>query len=75
MEPFPNVSKLISMADKIKLLKAYCFHCHIDAYFSLRIAHNNDTALIGAGDAYKPACRNCHIYFSEKKRNFKSNYK
>ena len=26
MEPFPNVSKLISKADKIKLLKAYCFH-------------------------------------------------
>ena len=68
MEPFSNVSKLISKADKIKLLKAYCFHCHIDAYFSLRIAHNNDTAIIGAGDAYKPACRNCHIYFSEKEK-------
>ena len=68
MEPFPNVSKLISKADKIKLLKAYCFHCHIDAYFSLRITHNNDTALIENGDAYKPACRNCHIYFSEKEK-------
>ena len=67
MDPFPNVSKLISKADKIKLLKAYCFHCHKDAYFSLRIVQNNDTVLIGAGDVYKPACRNCHIYFSKQR--------
>ena len=37
MEPFPIISKLISKCDKIKLLKAYCFHCHQDAKFSLRI--------------------------------------
>ena len=67
MDPFPNVSKLISKADKIKLLKAYCFHCYKDAYFSLRVVQNNDTILIGAGEAYKPACRNCHIYFSKQR--------
>ena len=64
MEPFPVISKIISKADKIKLLKAYCFNCHKDAKFSLRIVQSNETVLIGAGEAYKPACRECHKYFS-----------
>ena len=64
MEPFPVISKIISKADKIKLLKAYCFNCHKDAAFSLRIVQSNETVLIGAGEAYKPACRECHKYFS-----------
>ena len=38
----------------------------------MRIAHNKDTALIGAGDIYKPVCRNCHIYFSEKEKGILS---
>ena len=64
MKPFPVISKIISKADKIKLLKAYCFNCHKDAKFSLRIVQSNETVLIGAGEAYKPACRECHKYFS-----------
>ena len=64
MEPFPVISRIISKADKIKLLKAYCFNCHKDAKFSLRIVQSNETVLIGAGEAYKPACRECHKYFS-----------
>ena len=67
MEPFPVIAKIIPKADKIKLLKAYCFNCHRDAKFSLRIVQNNDTVLIGAGEAYKPACRECHKYFSEER--------
>ena len=64
MEPFPVISRIISKADKIKLLKAYCFNCHKDAKFSVRIVQSNETVLIGAGEAYKPACRKCHKYFS-----------
>ena len=64
MEPFPVISRIISKANKIKLLKAYCFNCHKDAKFSLRIVQSNETVLIGAGEAYKPACRECHKYFS-----------
>ena len=64
MEPFPVIAKIIPKADKIKLLKAYCFNCHKDAKFSLRIVQSNETVLIGAGEAYKPACRECHIHFS-----------
>ena len=67
MEPFPVVAKLISKVDKIKLLKAYCFNCHKDAKFTLRIVQSNETVLIGAGEAYKPACRECHIYFSKER--------
>ena len=67
MEPFPVISRIISKADKIKLLKAYCFNCHNDAKFSLRIVQSNETVLIGAGEAYKPACRDCHIFFSKQR--------
>ena len=73
MEPFPVISQLISKADKIKLMKAYCFNCHNDANFSLRIEESNETVLIGAGEAYKPACRDCHKYFSEQREKGKLN--
>ena len=53
MEPFPVIQRIIAKADKIKLLKAYCFNCHKDAKFSLRIVQSNETVLIGAGEAYK----------------------
>ena len=67
MEPFPVISKIISKADKIKLLKAYCFNCHKDAEFSLRIVQSNELVLIGAGESYQPACRECHKYFSAER--------
>ena len=67
MEPFPVIQRIISKSDKIKLLKAYCFNCHKDAKFSLRIVQSNETVLIGAGEAYKPACRECHVFFSKQR--------
>ena len=42
MEPFPVISKIISKANKIKLLKAYCFNRHKDDTFSLRIVQSNE---------------------------------
>ena len=67
MEPFPVVSRIISKCNKIKLLKAYCFNCHKNAYFSLRIIKNNETVLNGVGETYKPACGECHKFFSMEK--------
>ena len=67
MEPFPVIARIIPKADKIKLLKAYCFNCHRDARFSLRIVQSNEKVLIGSGESYKPACRECHKYFSEQR--------
>ena len=67
MEPFPVIARIIPKADKIKLLKAYCFNCHRDARFSLRIVQSNEKVLIGSGESYKPACRECHKYFTEQR--------
>ena len=67
MEPFPVIQRIIAKADKIKLLKAYCFNCHKDAKFSLRIVQSNETVLIGAGESYKPACKECHVFFSKQR--------
>ena len=63
MEPFPVIARIVSKAYKIKLLKDYCFNCHKDAKFSLSIGQINETVLIGAGEAYKSACREFHKYF------------
>ena len=60
LEPFENVSKLISKADKIKLLKAYCYFCHKRAGFSLRTVRNDKEILIGASDMYRPVCKACY---------------
>ena len=67
MNSFLVIAKLIPKADKIKLLKAYFFNCHKDANYSLRIVQSNDTVLIGADEAYKPACRECHVFFSKER--------
>ena len=72
MEPFENVSKLISKADKIKLLKAYCYFCHKRAGFTLRTVQCDQEILIGAADMYRPACKACHYknnLIQEKKIN------
>lgn len=72
MEPFDNVSKLISKADKIKLLKAYCYFCHKRAGFTLRTVQCDQEILIGAADMYRPACKACHYknnLIQEKKIN------
>ena len=67
MEPFPVIQRIIAKADKIKLLKAYCFNCHKDAKFSFRIVQSNETVLIGAGESNNPACRECHVFFSKQR--------
>ena len=68
-EPFPVIANLIPKVDKIKLLNAYCFNCHKCAKYSLRIVASNEKILIGAGEAYKPACRKCFKYFSNVRNN------
>lgn len=61
MEPFPNVAQLISKADKIKLMKAYCYFCQKQAGFTLRIVKSDKTILIGGEEMYKPVCKACHF--------------
>lgn len=59
MEPFGNVAKLISKADKVKLLKAYCYFCHKGAGFTLRTIRSDEEILIGAAESYRPTCKKC----------------
>ena len=68
MEPIPVITRIISKADKIILLKAYCFNCHTAAKFSVCIVQSNETVLIGVGEAYKSACREFHKYSSLEKK-------
>jgi thymidine kinase len=70
MEPFETVSKLISKADKIKLMKAYCFYCQRTAGFSLRTVCSDQEILIGAGEAYRPVCKKCYYKYSNIKHDF-----
>jgi thymidine kinase len=60
MKPFNNVSELISKADKIKLMKAFCFYCHKLAGFTMRTIKSNELFLIGAGESYRPVCKSCY---------------
>ena len=69
MKPFPNVAELISKADKIKLMKAYCFYCHKVAGFSLRTVNSNETILIGASEAYRPVCKACYYQYMNHKKS------
>ena len=75
MKPFPVISRLISKCDKIKLLKAYCFHCHKDSKFTFLFALCNENVLNESREIYKPACRECHAFFSKEreKGNFNIN--
>ena len=68
MKPFPNVSELISKADKIKLMKAYCFYCQKVAGFSLRTVDSKETFLIGASEAYRPVCKSCYYKYMNLKK-------
>ena len=60
MKPFNNVSELISKADKIKLMKAFCFYCHKLAGFTMRTIKSDELFLIGAGESYRPVCKSCY---------------
>lgn len=61
MEPFDNIAKLISKADKVKLLKAYCYYCQKSAGFTLRTIRDDSIFLVGAAEAYRPVCKKCHF--------------
>jgi len=59
MEPFPNISRLISKADKIIHLKSVCDYCGGKAGFTLRTTQDSDDLIVGGAEMYKPACRKC----------------
>ena len=61
-EPFPQISRLYPLADKITKLNAICLRCsnigiQNDASFSLRTVNSMDKHLVGGKDSYEAVCR------------------
>ncbi len=60
LEPFENISALISKCDHIQHLTALCMDCGNPASFTERSVKNEEQTLVGTDDIYKPKCRKCH---------------
>jgi thymidine kinase len=58
-EPFPEISRLISCAEKIVYLNAICTICFKSASFSKRLIESTERELIGGSEAYEARCRKC----------------
>jgi thymidine kinase len=61
MEPFENMSKLISIADEVVFCRSVCVSCTDDASFTLRTSNSEELVSIGGADTYKPVCRRCFV--------------
>jgi thymidine kinase len=59
MEPFHNMSNVISRSDKIVQLVSICQVCYNDAPFTKRISNEEEVNVVGGSDKYSPRCRKC----------------
>jgi thymidine kinase len=59
LEPFPNMSEVISRSDKIIHLTSICQLCGDDAPFTKRISNEVEVNIVGGIDKYVPRCRKC----------------
>jgi thymidine kinase len=60
-KPFYNISKLISIADKVDVLDSKCCYCNNKGIFTLRKSSKHKKILVGDDKIYKPVCRNHYI--------------
>ena len=72
-EPFPQISQLYPLADKVTKLNAICLRCsnkgiQNDASFSLRTVNSMDKHFVGGKDSYEAVCR-YHYLDGIKMRN------
>lgn len=58
-EPWPQVARLISKADKTEILYAKCTICGNSASNSKRLVKSTAINLIGGAETYAARCRNC----------------
>jgi len=65
MKPICHINELISFADKVDVLTAYCHFCEacVEAPFTLKMGGSSSVVEVGA-DMYKPVCRKHHIEYS-----------
>ena len=61
-EPFPNMSQLISRADKVDFLNSVCMNCNMEgASFTKRLSDEKDEVVIGGMGKYLAVCRQCYF--------------
>ena len=58
-EPFSNMTRLYSKADKVISLHAVCSICFEKACFTKRLSTSNEQVLIGGTELYAARCRKC----------------
>ena len=65
MKPIGHINELISFADKVDFLTAYCHFCDqcTDAPFTLKMGGTSSVVEVGA-EIYKPVCREHYIEHS-----------
>ena len=61
MDPFPYMSSLFSVADKIIHLCSTCSKCGEDAPFTQRLTEDKTVNVVGGIDTYEPRCRKCFV--------------
>ena len=62
--PFSNISKLISIANKVDILDSNCSYCDDKGIFTLRTTTCKKKILIGDDKIYKPVCRKHYIQYN-----------
>uniref|UniRef100_A0A1I7W7P6 Thymidine kinase n=1 Tax=Heterorhabditis bacteriophora TaxID=37862 RepID=A0A1I7W7P6_HETBA len=67
LQPFPEVSQLISFCDQIKKLSAVCMQCGGDAPYTFRCTNDEAVEVIGGTDTYRALCRTCYYDCSLEK--------
>jgi thymidine kinase len=64
-KPFLNISKLISLADKVEILESKCSFCDNKGIFTLRKNNKQKKILVGDETIYKLVCRNHFLQYNK----------
>jgi len=59
-QPFPTMSNLLAIADRVDKINSICMVCKENASYSLRLVEQSDLMVIGGQDTYLPVCRTCY---------------
>lgn len=77
---FGTVLDLISYANEVTKLNAYCDICRDNykilkkAPFTLRMTNDTSAELVGGVDMYRAACRTCHDFHLNETVNFETSF-
>uniref|UniRef100_A0AC35TJU5 Thymidine kinase n=1 Tax=Rhabditophanes sp. KR3021 TaxID=114890 RepID=A0AC35TJU5_9BILA len=66
-KPFPSITNLYPLSEKINKMHAVCRSCGNIASFTFRTIVNDTVEVIGGSEMYKAVCRECYIIFENQK--------